>query len=128
MGAGTLVRDFKHLALDMFLIEEEGQKKLRVEISFGKRKTLAAIRTCCSHVMVSVGVLHSGLEACEGPVRMGSLAPEMLTLPKRPRIGAGRRTKGWVLSAENLKAAMGECAPAHDSHSLVGATKHCQGS
>lgn len=52
-GAGTLVRDFKHLALDMFLIEEEGQKKLRVEMSFGKRKTLAAIRTCCSHVIVS---------------------------------------------------------------------------
>lgn len=59
---GTLVRDFKHLALDMFLIEEEGQKKLRVEISFGKRKTLAAIRTCCSHVMNMIKGVTKGFE------------------------------------------------------------------
>ena len=59
--AGTLVRDFKHLAVDMYLVEEEGRKQLKVEAHFGKRKALAAIRTCCSHVQVSeIGVsLHT---------------------------------------------------------------------
>ena len=50
---GTLVRDFKHLAVDMYLVEEEGQKKLKVDCHFGKRKRLAAIRTVCSHVQAS---------------------------------------------------------------------------
>lgn len=50
--AGTLQRDFKHLAVDMFLTEEEGQKVLKVDCHFGKRKALASIRTCTSHVQV----------------------------------------------------------------------------
>lgn len=50
--AGTLTRNFKHLAVDMYIIEEEGQKKLKVEAHFGKRKALAAIRTAISHVDV----------------------------------------------------------------------------
>lgn len=49
---GTLQRDFKHLAVDMYLFEEDGQKKLKVEAHFGKRKALASIRTACSHVEV----------------------------------------------------------------------------
>ncbi len=52
MLAGTLVREFKHLAVDMFIIEEDGSKKLKVEAHFGKRKALASIRTVCSHVQV----------------------------------------------------------------------------
>ena len=52
-AAGTLQRDFKHLAVDMFLTEEEGQKVLKVDCHFGRRKALASIRTCTSHVMVS---------------------------------------------------------------------------
>ena len=52
LPAGTLQRDFKHLAVDMFLTEEEGQKVLRVDCHFGKRKALASIRTCTSHVQV----------------------------------------------------------------------------
>jgi hypothetical protein len=36
----------------MFVFEEGDQKKLKVEAHFGKRKALAAIRTCCSHVLV----------------------------------------------------------------------------
>lgn len=51
--AGTLQRDFKHLAVDMFLTEEEGKKVLKVDCHFGKRKSLASIRTCTSHVQVS---------------------------------------------------------------------------
>ena len=37
----------------MFVIEEDGKKKLQVEAHFGKRKALASIRTVCSHVTVS---------------------------------------------------------------------------
>ena len=51
-STGTLSRDFKHLAVDMFLFEEEDQQFLKVECHFGKRKNLAAIRTVCSHVQV----------------------------------------------------------------------------
>ena len=36
----------------MYLFEEEGVKKLKVEAHFGKRKALAALRTACSHVDV----------------------------------------------------------------------------
>ena len=57
--AGTLVREFKHLAVDMFIIEEEGAKKLQVEAHFGKRKALASIRTVCSHITVSPHPCHS---------------------------------------------------------------------
>ncbi|EIE20380.1 ribosomal protein L9 component of cytosolic 80S ribosome and 60S large subunit [Coccomyxa subellipsoidea C-169] len=59
---GTLVRDFKHLAVDMYLIEEEGQKQLKVEAHFGKRKALAAIRTCCSHVQNLIKGVKIGFE------------------------------------------------------------------
>ena len=51
-AAGSLTRDFKHLAVDMYLIEEEGKQKLKVDAHFSKRKQLAAIRTTCSHVQV----------------------------------------------------------------------------
>ncbi|KAK9859365.1 hypothetical protein WJX84_000924 [Apatococcus fuscideae] len=47
---GKLQRDFKHLAVDLYLFEEEGVKKLRVDCHFGKRKNLAAIRTTTAHV------------------------------------------------------------------------------
>lgn len=58
---GTLTRDFKHLAVDMYLKQvvpkgeedqEKTEKRLIVDCHFGKRKRLAAIRTCCSHVQV----------------------------------------------------------------------------
>ncbi|GIL66009.1 hypothetical protein Vafri_19640, partial [Volvox africanus] len=47
---GTLTRDFKHLAVDMFLTEQDGHKVLQVDCHFGKKKRLASIRTVCSHV------------------------------------------------------------------------------
>jgi len=62
LPTGTLTRDFKHLAVDMYKTHDqveneegemvEGPLKLRVDCHFGKRKRLAAIRTCTSHVQV----------------------------------------------------------------------------
>ena len=45
---GQLTRNFKHLNLDLQMIE--GGTKLKVEAWFGSRKTMAAIRTALSHV------------------------------------------------------------------------------
>jgi len=47
---GTLSRSFKHMALDMHLVKEDGKNKLRVDLWFGNRETIAAIRTVCSHI------------------------------------------------------------------------------
>ncbi len=46
----------------MFLIEDEGVKKLRVECHFGRRKSLASIRTCTSHVMNMITGVTKGFE------------------------------------------------------------------
>ena len=69
LSTGTLTRDFKHLAVDMYKTHDqvendegemvEGPLKLRVDCHFGKRKRLAAIRTCTSHVQVRLqAVMH----------------------------------------------------------------------
>merc|ERR1712156_864937 len=44
---GTLVKSFKHLAVDIFMPDK---KTVRVEKWFGKKKELAAVRTVCSHI------------------------------------------------------------------------------
>ena len=44
---GTLVREFKHINLDITKTEEGNVK---VDLWFGKRKQLACIRTICSHI------------------------------------------------------------------------------
>lgn len=59
---GMLQRDFKHLSVDMYLFEEEGEKKLKVECHFGKRKRLASIRTACSHVQNLITGVTKGFE------------------------------------------------------------------
>jgi large subunit ribosomal protein L9e len=46
----------------MFLFEEEGEKKLRVDCHFGRRKALASIRTCTSHVMNMITGTTKGFE------------------------------------------------------------------
>ena len=58
---GTLQRDFKHLAVDMFLFEEDG-KKLKVDCHFGRRKRLASIRTVISHVQNLITGTTKGFE------------------------------------------------------------------
>merc|ERR1712038_2041584 len=51
---GSLVKSFKHLALD---ISMPTKRTVRVEKWFGKRKELAAVRTVCSHIQnLIVGV------------------------------------------------------------------------
>ncbi|KAL3155830.1 60S ribosomal protein L9 [Trebouxia sp. C0010 RCD-2024] len=71
---GTLTRDFKHLAVDMYKTQEDiqpedeegevtkGPLKLRVDCHFGKRKRLAAIRTCTSHVENMIKGVTKGFE------------------------------------------------------------------
>lgn len=59
---GTLSRDFRHLAVDIFLTEEEGKKVMKVDCHFGKRKALAAIRTVISHVMNLITGVTKGFE------------------------------------------------------------------
>lgn len=89
---GTLVRDFKHLAVDMYLVEEEGVKKLKVDCHFGKRKRLAAIRTVCSHVQVST----LAQEAAMGrgyTAQLPSLAALTAALSASPHPAPAQRTR-----------------------------------
>ncbi len=41
---GSLHRSFKHLAVDIQLLEIEGGKQLKVDLWFGNRETIAAVR------------------------------------------------------------------------------------
>ena len=51
LSAGTLTRDLSHLALDMYLTEdEEGKKILRVDCHSGRKIKLAQIRTATAHI------------------------------------------------------------------------------
>uniref|UniRef100_T1GLR1 Large ribosomal subunit protein uL6 n=1 Tax=Megaselia scalaris TaxID=36166 RepID=T1GLR1_MEGSC len=44
---GTLRRSFKHLAIEMSMVNP---RTLKVEKWFGTKKELAAVRTVCSHI------------------------------------------------------------------------------
>lgn len=44
---GKLTRDFRHLSMDVRLIN---RKKILVEKWFGSKKEIAAVRTVCSHI------------------------------------------------------------------------------
>ena len=55
--------------MDMYIIEEEGAKKLQVEAHFGKRKALASIRTVCSHITVGPYSCHSAVVDNEHSLR-----------------------------------------------------------
>ncbi len=59
---GVLQRDFKHLAIDMFLTEADGVQKLHVECHFGRRKSLASLRTAISHIENMVTGTTKGFE------------------------------------------------------------------
>jgi len=59
---GKLERSFKHLQVDMYIQEEEDKKKLRVDVWFGKRKAIAAIRTVTSHVQNMITGVTKGFE------------------------------------------------------------------
>ncbi len=59
---GVLQRDFKHLAIDMYLTEADGVQKLHVECHFGRRKRLASLRTAISHIENMVTGTTKGFE------------------------------------------------------------------
>merc|ERR1712055_2255 len=44
---GTLVKSFKHLAIDIYMLNKD---TIKVEKWFGKMKQIAAVRTVCSHI------------------------------------------------------------------------------
>lgn len=44
---GKLTRDFRHLAMDLRMLN---RKKIMVEKWFGSKKEIAAVRTVCSHI------------------------------------------------------------------------------
>merc|ERR1712243_36880 len=56
---GKLVRDFKHLALDMEMV---AKNELRVNKWFGKKKEIAAVRTVCSHISNMIKGVTAGFE------------------------------------------------------------------
>jgi len=45
---GSLKREFKHLSVDIAKINDG--KQIKVDLWFGNRETIAAIRTVCSHI------------------------------------------------------------------------------
>jgi len=50
---GVLLRDFKHLSLEMEVLpplEENGPKRIRVQKWFGSTRELAAVQSVCSHI------------------------------------------------------------------------------
>lgn len=44
---GTLKRAFKHLSIDMYMVNK---RLIKVEKWFGTKKELASVRTVCSHI------------------------------------------------------------------------------
>merc|ERR1712080_204775 len=44
---GTLVKSFKHLAVDIYMTDKT---TIKVEKWFGKKKQIAAVRSVCSHI------------------------------------------------------------------------------
>lgn len=65
---GQLSKDLSHIAADMFLVEEEGEKKLKVEIHFSSRKGLSSLRTVVSHVSNMITGVTKGFR-CESACR-----------------------------------------------------------
>lgn len=59
---GKMTRTFKHIQVDMYLTEEDGVRKLRVDTHFGKRKELAGLRTITSHVQNMITGVTKGFE------------------------------------------------------------------
>jgi large subunit ribosomal protein L9e len=47
---GALDREFKHMSLDMTIVEADGKKSLKVDIWFGNRENVASLRTVTSHI------------------------------------------------------------------------------
>mmetsp|Transcript_8654 Transcript_8654/g.14919 ORF Transcript_8654/g.14919 Transcript_8654/m.14919 type:complete len:193 (+) Transcript_8654:43-621(+) len=59
---GTLQRAFRHISVDLFLVEEDGKKIVRVDYHSGRRKGLASLRTVLSHVQNLITGVTKGFE------------------------------------------------------------------
>ena len=59
---GTLQRDFRHIALDLYVKEEDGKKFLYVDSHFSKRKPLSCLRTVVSHIQNLILGVTKGFE------------------------------------------------------------------
>jgi large subunit ribosomal protein L9e len=62
VGSLASTGDFKHITVDMFLIEEDGEKKLKVEYHSARRKQLASLRTVITHVKNLITGVTKGFE------------------------------------------------------------------
>ena len=59
---GTLVRNFRHLKLELTLL---GKKRLRVDVWFASRKELACVKTICTHIENMIkGVIYVSTVQC----------------------------------------------------------------
>ena len=47
---GKLTRAFKHMSLDIAVVEEDGKKFVKVDLWFGNRENVASVRTITSHI------------------------------------------------------------------------------
>eukprot|EP01071_Lankesteria_metandrocarpae_P001040 Lankesteria_metandrocarpae@DN1223_c0_g1_i1.p1 len=47
---GTLVKDFNHVLVDMYLVEEEDKKTIKMEMWLAPRSRIACLRTVRSHI------------------------------------------------------------------------------
>jgi ribosomal protein L6P/L9E len=47
---GKLQKDLSHICCDIYLIEDEGTRKVKVDCHFRKRKELSSLRTVVSHI------------------------------------------------------------------------------
>ena len=73
---GELRKDLSHICADIYLFEEEGEKKMKVDCHFRKRKELSALRTVISHVSNMIIGVTIGFRcvcaACETAGRVNS--------------------------------------------------------
>ncbi len=101
-----LTRDFKHTHLDFSIVEEEGEKKVKLDCHFGKRKALAVMRTVTSHITnLFVGVTKARPPSAASRVLSVGRAP----LSAVPAVGASphpprsiERAAGVPVHAESL--------------------------
>jgi len=58
---GTLSKNFNHVPADIYLTTtEDGKKIMKVDVWFGRKKTLASVRTVCSHTSNMISGVTNG--------------------------------------------------------------------
>jgi large subunit ribosomal protein L9e len=58
---GVLSKNFNHVPVDMYLTKtEDGKNILKVDVWFGRKKTIASVRTVCSHTSNMIAGVTNG--------------------------------------------------------------------